>query len=85
MLAVLVKAFPDREADGMRKLVLIQASKNCTSKERDEKRVLVYYRRGRKEAPHRCCVFNNPAPAGFLFTGAHALFRKCEIKPQKRH
>jgi hypothetical protein len=48
MLAVLVKAFPDREADGMRKTVLIQANKNCTSKERDEKRGLVYYRRGRK-------------------------------------
>lgn len=48
MLAVLVKAFPDREADGMRKTVLIQASKNCTSKERDERRGLVYFRRGRK-------------------------------------
>jgi hypothetical protein len=47
---VLVKAFPDREADGKRKTVLIQiqASKNCTSKERDEKRGRVYYRRGRK-------------------------------------
>jgi hypothetical protein len=40
---VLVKVFPDREADGMRKTVLIQASKNCTSKERDEKRGLIYY------------------------------------------
>jgi hypothetical protein len=40
MVAVLVKAFPDREADGMRKMVLIQASKNCSSKERDEKRGL---------------------------------------------
>jgi hypothetical protein len=48
MLAVLVKAFPDREADGMRKTVLIQAAKNCTSKERDKKRGLIYYRRGRK-------------------------------------
>lgn len=47
-LAVLVKEFPDREADGMRKTVLIQANKNCTSKERDDKRGLVYYRRGRK-------------------------------------
>jgi hypothetical protein len=44
MLAVLVKAFPDREADSMRKAVLIQASKNCTSEERDEKRGLIYYR-----------------------------------------
>ncbi len=45
---MLVKAFPDREADGMRKTVLIQASKNCTSKETDEKRGRVYFRRGRK-------------------------------------
>jgi hypothetical protein len=48
LLAVLVKAFPDREADGMRKTVLIQAGKNCTSKEWDEKRGLIYYRRGHK-------------------------------------
>jgi hypothetical protein len=41
MVAVLVKAFPDREADGVRKMVLIQASKNCSSKERDEKRGLI--------------------------------------------
>jgi hypothetical protein len=33
------------EADGMRKTVLIQASKNCTSKEVDEKRGRVYYKR----------------------------------------
>ena len=45
IVAVLVKAFPDREADGMRKTILIQVSKNCTSKERDEKRGRVYYRR----------------------------------------
>jgi hypothetical protein len=38
MVAVLVKALPDREADGMRKTVLIQAGKNCTSKERDGRR-----------------------------------------------
>jgi len=50
MAAVLVKAFPDREADGMRKTVLIQANKDCTSKETDEKRGLIYYRRGRKAA-----------------------------------
>ena len=48
MLAVLVKAFPDRKADGMRKTVLIQANKNCTSKSTDEKRGLIYHRRGRK-------------------------------------
>jgi hypothetical protein len=49
IVAVLVKAFPDREADGMRKTVLIQANKNCTSKEMDEKRGLIYYRRGRSK------------------------------------
>jgi hypothetical protein len=47
-LVLQAKAFPDRKADGMRKTVLIQASKNCTPKERDEKRGLIYYRRGRK-------------------------------------
>jgi hypothetical protein len=46
--AVLVKAFPDRDADGMRNTVLIQANKNCTSKEIEEKRGRVYFRRGRK-------------------------------------
>jgi hypothetical protein len=48
MLAVLVTKFPDRKADGMRKTVMIQANANCTSKETDEKRGLIYYRRGRK-------------------------------------
>ena len=48
IVAVLVKAFPDRDADGMRNTVLLQASKNATSKERDETRGLIYYRRGRK-------------------------------------
>jgi hypothetical protein len=48
IVAVLVKAFPDREADGMRKTTLIQPNKNRTSKEMDEKRGRVYYRRGRK-------------------------------------
>ena len=40
-----MKAFPDREADGMRKTVLIQANKNCTSKERDEKCGLICFKR----------------------------------------
>jgi len=48
IVAVLVKKFPDREENGMRKTALIQANRNCTSKERDQKRGLVYYRRGRK-------------------------------------
>jgi hypothetical protein len=47
VLAVLVKRFPDRDADGMRKTILIQAAKNCSSKDRDEARGLVYFRRGR--------------------------------------
>jgi hypothetical protein len=45
MLAILVKAFPDRKPDGLRKTVLIQANKNCSSKEQDEKRGLVYFKR----------------------------------------
>jgi hypothetical protein len=44
-LAVLVKAFPDRDPDGMIKTIRIQAAKNASSKERDEKRGLVYYKR----------------------------------------
>lgn len=48
ILEVLVKKFPERDADGMAKTVVIQANKNATSKERDEKRGLIYYRRGRK-------------------------------------
>jgi hypothetical protein len=47
ILTVLVKKFPDRDPDGMRKTVLIQASKNCTSKERVEKRGLIYFNRRR--------------------------------------
>jgi hypothetical protein len=42
---VLVKKFPDRDPDGMRKTVGIQANKNASSKERDEKRGLYYNRR----------------------------------------
>jgi hypothetical protein len=48
IVAVLVKTFPNREEAGMRKTALIQANKNCTSKEADEKRGRVYHRRGRK-------------------------------------
>ena len=48
ILAILIKKFPDRDADGMAKTVLIQCAKNATSKDRVEKRGLVYYRRGRK-------------------------------------
>jgi hypothetical protein len=44
---VLVKKFPDRDPDGMRKTVGIQANKNASSKERDEKRGLIYYNRRR--------------------------------------
>jgi hypothetical protein len=44
----LAKKFPTREPDGMKATARIQANKRCTSKERDEKRGLVfYYRRGR--------------------------------------
>ena len=48
----------------MRKTVLIQANKNATSKERDEKWGLVYYHRGRKQlAPH--VRFRTPLRRGF--------------------
>lgn len=42
-LEVLVKAFPDRAPESMRKTVMIQANKNAKSKERSEKRGVVYY------------------------------------------
>jgi hypothetical protein len=51
ILTVLVKKFPDRDPDGMRKTIGIQASKNSSSKERDEKRGLIYYNR-RRSANH---------------------------------
>jgi hypothetical protein len=44
-LEVLTKAFPDRDPDGMRKTVLIQSAKQCTSKEKDDKRGIVYFKR----------------------------------------
>ena len=44
-LEVLVKAFPDRDPDGMRKTAIIQSNKNKTSKEAVEDRGLVYYKR----------------------------------------
>jgi hypothetical protein len=45
VVAVLIKAFPDRDADSMRGTVRIQCAKNCTSKDKDDKRGLVYYKR----------------------------------------
>ncbi len=45
IVAILVKKFPDHKASGMRTTVKIQASRNATSKENDEKRGLVYYKR----------------------------------------
>ena len=46
IVAVLVKASPDREEAGMRKTVIIQSNKNCTSKEVDEKRGKVSHHSG---------------------------------------
>jgi hypothetical protein len=43
IMEVLTKTFPDREPDGMRKTAMIQANKNCKSKDRHETRGLVYY------------------------------------------
>jgi hypothetical protein len=45
IVAVLVKTFPDREEAGMRKTTIIQANRNCSSKDKDEKRGLVYFKR----------------------------------------
>jgi hypothetical protein len=45
ILEVLVKKFPDRDADGMKATIRIQANRNATSKERHEKRGLVYFKR----------------------------------------
>jgi hypothetical protein len=47
ILAVLVRKFPDREPAGMRKTIGIQASRNASSKEKDEKRGIVYFNRRR--------------------------------------
>jgi len=44
-LAVLVKAFPDREADGMRKTAMIQSNRQKTSKEVIDGRGTVFYKR----------------------------------------
>jgi hypothetical protein len=45
LVAVLVKKFPDRDADGMRATRRTQVSRYATSKDRDEKRGLVYFKR----------------------------------------
>lgn len=48
VLEVLTKVFPDRDPDGMTRTIRIQANKNATSKDRDEKRGgVVCFRRGR--------------------------------------
>ena len=44
-LAVLVKKFPDRPADGMRKTAMIQSNKQKTSKEVIDGRGTVFYKR----------------------------------------
>ena len=48
IVAILSKKFPDRDEVGMAATARVQANANCTSKERDEKRGLVYFRRGKK-------------------------------------
>jgi hypothetical protein len=44
-LAVLIKAFPDRDPDGMRKTAMIQSNKQKTSKEVVDGRGTVFYKR----------------------------------------
>jgi hypothetical protein len=48
IVTILVKKFPDREEGGMRATARIQANRHCTSKQKDDKSGLVYFRRGRK-------------------------------------
>jgi hypothetical protein len=45
IVTVLSKRFPDRDETGMTNTARVQANANCTSKERDAKRGLVYYRK----------------------------------------
>jgi hypothetical protein len=45
VLEILKGKFPDRDPDGMRRTIGIQAPKNCTSKQNDEKRGRVFYKR----------------------------------------
>jgi len=45
ILKILTEKFPDRDPDGMARTIGIQAPKNCTSKEDDEKRGRIFYKR----------------------------------------
>jgi hypothetical protein len=45
VLEILKGKFPDRDPDGMRRTIGIQAPKNCTSKDDDQKRGRVFYKR----------------------------------------
>jgi len=46
ILKILTEKFPDREPDSMARTIGIQAPKNCTSREDDEKRGgVVYFKR----------------------------------------
>ena len=44
IVAVLVKKFPDRDPDGMKATARIQSNKNCTSKEKHDRRGLVFFK-----------------------------------------
>lgn len=48
MLAVLIKAFPDRDPEAMTKTIRIQMSRNEATKDKDEKRGIVYYAKSAK-------------------------------------
>lgn len=45
LVGVLIKKFPDRDEAGMKATCRIQANRHATSKEQDEKRGLVYFKR----------------------------------------
>lgn len=48
ILAVLTKRFPDREPKGMTATIRIQANRHCKAKDKDEKRGLIYYGKGKR-------------------------------------
>jgi hypothetical protein len=75
--------FRDREADGMRKTVLIQASKNCTSKEPNEKREWFKVVSRRRTA---AAYLTTPLRRGFFLPVVHTHYSgNIKLNPQKRH
>jgi hypothetical protein len=53
IVAVLAKSFPDRDPDAMTETARTQVGHNATHKSREEKRGLVYYRKGLLEEENK--------------------------------